>query len=411
MLRRRHYVAVGVLAILSFVRPAGAVYHVAVIDEVLTSYGGDPTAQFIEINMLSSFQNAVTNSVLAAFDSSGAYINDILIVPGNVTNQGADVRWLVATTSLQTAAGITADFTMPSGILPTGGGMVCFGGGGGPVPVNPLTWSRTDFASYVDCVAYGTYSGPTNVHTGTPTTLNGDGHSLQRVGLFSTNNNSVDFTCGDPITPENNAPVTKTLAASSPCPPMNPTPTPTPTPGACPASPDGACLNSFAHGLMLVNEASGSQKLLVKMIGGPALMQSDLGNPLASGGTAYAVCIYDNLGGLVGHLSVDRAGDFCRGNPCWKALGGAPGGTGFKYKDGTLSSDGVSLILVKGGAAGQSKALVKAGGSSLPGGITAALQSSTNATVQLRGSDATQCLSVTLTNIKKQGADNFKAKK
>jgi hypothetical protein len=410
MLRRRHYVAVGVLAILALVRPAGAVFHLAVIDEVATSYGGDNTAQFIEIRMLTGFQNAVANSVLAAFDSSGTYINDILVVPGNVPNQGTDVRWLVATTSFQTAAGITADFTMPSGILPTGGGMLCFGGGGGVVPAAPNSWSRTNFPSYVDCVAYGTYSGATNVHTGTPTTLDGDGHSLQRT--TNTMNNLADFVCGDPLTPENNAGVTKTLAATSPCPMINPTPTPTPLPGVCPASPDGACLSGFATGLLLVNEATGSQKLLVKMVGGPAFTQTDLGNPLSSGGTAYAVCIYDNLGGLVSHLSVDQAGNSCRGNPCWKVLGGAPpSGKGYKYKDGTLSSDGVSLILIKGGAAGQSKALVKAGGSNLPGGITAALQSSTNATVQLRGSDATQCLSVTLTDIKKQDSNTFKAKK
>jgi hypothetical protein len=408
MLRRRHYVAVGVLAILSLVRPAGAVFHLAVIDEVATSYAGDSTQQFIEIRMLTGFQNAIANSVLAAFDSSGTYINDILVLPGNVTNQGTDVRWIVATASFQSANSFSADFTMPSGILPTGGGMVCFGGGGGSVPAAPNSWMRTDFTSYVDCVAYGTYSGPTNVHTGTPTTLDGDGHSLQRT--TSTMNNLADFVCGDPLTPENNAGVTKSLAATSPCPAVNPTPTPTATPGVCPAAPDGGCLSTFAKGMLLVNEATGSRKLLVKMIGGPALTQTDVGNPLSNGGTAYALCVYDGVGGLVGTLSVDRAGATCGGNPCWKALGGdPPSGKGFKYKDGTLASDGVSLILIKGGA--KSKALVKGSGSNLPTGITAALQSTSSATVQLRGSDAPQCLSVTLTDIKKQAVDEFKAKK
>jgi hypothetical protein len=54
--------------------------------------------------------------------------------------------------------------------------MVCFGGGGGLVAQNPPDWDRTA-SHYVDCVAYGTYAGPSNARTGAPTQLNGDGHS------------------------------------------------------------------------------------------------------------------------------------------------------------------------------------------------------------------------------------------
>jgi hypothetical protein len=403
-MRRTLHIAIGVLAICTLVRPASAVYHIAVIDEVETSYGGDDTAQFIEINMLAGAQNAVANSVLAAFDASGGYIGDILVVPGNVPHDGIDVRWLVATPSFVTATGVTADFPMASGILPASGGMVCFGGGGGIMPAPPASWSRTNFATYVDCVAYGTYSGPTNGHTGTPTTLDGVGHSLQRVA--NTMNNQHDFVCANPMTPENNTGAIKSLAATSPCPPGVPTPTPTVTPSGCPASPDGACLSGFTSGLVLVQEIPGREKLLVKMNAGPAFApQTDLGNPL-TGSTVYSLCIYNNTGGLVGHLSVDRAGEFCSGNPCWRALGN----TGLKYKDPTFVADGVSLILLKGGTAGKSKALIKGSGSNLPPGITAELQNVAGATVQLRGSDALHCLSLTVGNIKKQDSANFKAK-
>ena len=59
------------LFVLCLAHAASAVFHVAVIDEVLTSYGGDQNVQFIEIRMLFNFQTAVAHSVFAAFDSAG----------------------------------------------------------------------------------------------------------------------------------------------------------------------------------------------------------------------------------------------------------------------------------------------------------------------------------------------------
>ena len=213
------------LALLCVAAPSRALFHVSVIDEFMTSYNGDPTVQFIEIRTLASFQNFVTNSVLTAFDSNGNHTADILVVPSNVKDHGAGTRWLVGTTAFQTASGITPDFMMPTGILPSGGGMLCYGGGGGLSPQNPPNWDRTAFATYVDCVAYGTYSGPSNVKIGTPTALNADGHSLQRG--TSTSNNAADFSCADPATPENNSGDKGSLPATSPCGASEATPTPT----------------------------------------------------------------------------------------------------------------------------------------------------------------------------------------
>jgi len=398
----RRYVFMGVIGLallIGAVRPIQALFHLALIDEVTTSYNGDPTAQFIEIRMLAASQNFVAHSILAAFDASGAYLGDILEVPTNVANSGAGVRWLVSTSSFATASGVTPDFVMPSGILPSGGGMVCFGGGGGIAPANPPTWSRTKFSNYVDCVAYGTYAGSTNAHIGTPTTLDGDGHSLQRAG--ATNDNAADFTCGDPLTPQNNAGASASLAATAPC----------PAPSAdCPAAPDNGCA-SVAKALFSTKETAGKEKLMAKLSGGPALTQTDFGNPLAAGGTAYHLCIYSGAGALVGQLDVDRAGDLCGTKPCWKAGGGdPPSGKGYAYKDKLLASGGVGQLLLKGGAAGKSKAQLKGKGAGLPDGIAAALQSSTSVTIQLRGSDATQCLSATLGTVVKHDPDFFKAK-
>ena len=226
-MRRTCSVIVGLVA-LGVAHPSSALFHLAVIDEVMTSYGGDANVQFIEIRMLGPLQNFVTNSVLAAFDADGNYINDILVAPANVTNAGNGVRWLVGTTAFQTASGVTPDFPMPTGILPSGGGMVCYGGGGGLAPANPNSWSRTAFATYVDCVAYGTYKGPSNVKIGMPTPLDGDGHSLQRHS--STLDNAADFVCADPATPQNNTGNMGSMAATTPCASAEATATVTVTP-------------------------------------------------------------------------------------------------------------------------------------------------------------------------------------
>jgi hypothetical protein len=194
-----------------------AVFHFAVIDEVMTSYGGDANVQFVEIRMLSSGQNLVMNSVLGAFDASGSYLGDVLIVPGNVASSGVGVRWIMGTSAFATASGLTPDFTMPGmgGVsLPTSGGMVCWGAPGVSPPA-PGSWDHTNPSNYVDCLAYGTYSGPTNVHIGTPTSLDGIGHSLQRV--TETNNNANDFVCADPATPKKNNGTAVTMAATTSC--------------------------------------------------------------------------------------------------------------------------------------------------------------------------------------------------
>jgi hypothetical protein len=147
-------------------------------------------------------------------------------------------------------------------------------------------------------------------------------------------------------------------------------------------------------------------------------MQTDLGNPLDASqggtGTAYSLCVYDGTRDFVAEAFVDRAGDLCAGKPCWKAVGKAPNdpkgpGKGYKYKDPASASDGVLQLLYQGGDTGKSKVTLTGKGSGLPSGIPAALQSSSQVTLQLHSSDG-MCLSVELSDIKKQDASFFKAK-
>ena len=202
----------GVLILLSAPRPAHADFHLMVIDEIMTSYDGDPNVQFVEFKMLFILQHFVTDTVLGAFDPNGTYLGDVFIVPNDIAPGAAGVRWLMATQAFETLTGLAPEFIIPPA-LPTVGGMVCWGA---PAVVDPNSWDHSNAGLYTDCVAYGTYSGPTNIHIGNPTPLDGDGHSLVRIS--DTNNNDTDFGCGDPAGPENENGQTTSLSATTPCP-------------------------------------------------------------------------------------------------------------------------------------------------------------------------------------------------
>jgi hypothetical protein len=106
---------------------------------------------------------------------------------------------------------------------------------------------------------------------------------------------------------------------------------------------------------------------------------------------------------------VDRAGDACGSKPCWKALGA----TGWKYRDGQASSDGVSRLIAKSGSA-KARVIVsgrnkqRKGLTSLPTGIAAALSGSQHATVRVLTSDA-DCFGTTLDRVRKDSGTFFKA--
>jgi hypothetical protein len=206
---------VALAAVLLFPAPAFAIYHLTAIDEVVTSYNGQADQQLIQLRELAIVQNNLTNSVLAAFDSTGNYLGDILVLPAGVPSGGPDLHWTVATKEFQDANHVTTDFTMSATLLPAFGGMVCYGGGGGLAPKNPPDWDRTDFTNYVDCLAYGTYIGPTNHLIGKPTRETPVGHSVQRIAI--SDNNAADFACGQPIIVTSNSGASFALPATVPC--------------------------------------------------------------------------------------------------------------------------------------------------------------------------------------------------
>jgi hypothetical protein len=174
---------------------ADALFHFAVIDEVMFGKGGDPDQQFVEIRMNTSSQNFVQNSVLGAFNADGSYFGDILIVPGNVTNSGTNVRWIMGTAAFAAASGIQPDFTFTPVSLPATG-MICWGAPGVSVPA-PGSWDHTNPLNYVDCVPYNGYSAG-NIRFPPATPFGpGDGtSSLTRIS--QTSNTAADFALACP---------------------------------------------------------------------------------------------------------------------------------------------------------------------------------------------------------------------
>lgn len=247
---------------------------------------------------------------------------------------------------------------------------------------------------------------PTRTSTNTPTETATPTNTPTRTSTFTPTNtptNTPTRTHTSTHTPTHTSTATPTNAPAT----ATATATDTPDPAVCPATVDPGCAVGFAKGVLLLRDEPGREKLIAKFLRGPAVTQTDMGNPLFTGGSVFTFCIYDQSGDLAGTFAVDRDGDLCGGAQCWKSLGQLPpAGKGYKYKDNAFTADGISRIVFKGGAAGRSKALVKGRGANIPTGIPAALQTSGSATIQLRASDGI-CLSHTMAGPPKKAEANF----
>jgi len=189
-------VAAVALVLLGSARSA-AIYHLAHISEVMSGVAGDASVQYVEIRMDFMFQTMVGNTRLTVFDCAGTTATVLLTIPsptapgGSVPNQGSGRHWIMGTSVLatKTAPAVAPDFTFLPGI-PAACGMVCWGGPVDPVTQfskDPSTWDATDPNNYVDCVAYGPYTGRQRTGAGAPASFTpGEGlHSLTRHTIAS----------------------------------------------------------------------------------------------------------------------------------------------------------------------------------------------------------------------------------
>ena len=116
--------------------------------------------------------------------------------------------------------------------------------------------------------------------------------------------------------------------------------------------PRGGCLTAQKSLLLLKQKGGSKDKLVWKWIKGAQLEQSNLADPTL--GTGYALCVYaGTANGLIAGASLPPGTG-------WSPVGSS----GYKFK-GT-SPNGLTKAILKGGAAGKSKALAKGKGASLP---------------------------------------------
>src|SRR5262245_400144 len=181
MTRGSFSAASSILFALLVAQPARAMFHLEHIAEVNARAGDDPGNQYVEIVMEAPGQTHVKNTVLGAFDCSGTYLGDLLVVPDDLENGGTGVRWLTATQN--GTGGIIPDFLIPNGApaIPGDCGQVCWGAPGGDLPPpDPPDWSRTNLNNFVDCVSWGPYTGPTRAGSGPPSPITPDDGTFAR---------------------------------------------------------------------------------------------------------------------------------------------------------------------------------------------------------------------------------------
>jgi hypothetical protein len=183
-------------------KPAEAAFHIAEIHEAMFGMGGDPDAQYVEINMIAAGQNLVSQSRLSAWNANGTFLGEILLVPANVPGSGVNRRWIMGTSEFAAMTGLTPDFTFTAVSLPATG-MICWGAPSVSIPPNPPTWDMTNSANYIDCLPYGGYN-QANIRFGpaSASRLNDGDVSLTRTQ--HTDHANTDFALMCP-SPQNNA--------------------------------------------------------------------------------------------------------------------------------------------------------------------------------------------------------------
>jgi len=337
-MRRTHPALIALLAGL-LPAPATALFHLAHISEVHVGTADNPVgAQYVEIEMDTLLQEHVTNSILSAWDCDGDFLGELLVVPNDVALAGTGVPWIMATTT--SLGGMTPDFGTVTASIPADCGQVCWGAPGLAVPA-PGSWDHEVPDNYVDCVAYGGYTGTTRTLSGTPTPLvpNSGSANLALTRVASTNDNAADFAL-QCATPENNAAATGDVILE-PC--TNPTTTTTTVSSSTTTTlaPAGADLLPGKKILLKVKEGKPEKSSLL------ILSQKDSSTTVGRGeGTADDPTLNGGRllvasspgGGFVDAYTLDASG--------WKARRkkGEISGWGFKDPDGPITS-----VSIKGG--------------------------------------------------------------
>jgi cysteine-rich repeat protein len=147
-------------------------------------------------------------------------------------------------------------------------------------------------------------------------------------------------------------------------------------------APSSGCVTA-SSGLLLVKDGTPVKRSLTWRWTHGTASTGDFGDPV-SGGTSYALCVYERASGTP-HLLLRAdapAGGTCHGKACWQSTA-----TGVRYRDKDLTPDGIDQIALEAGT-GSASLLVRARRDNLPPpGLP--LDQDPSITVQLRQSGGT----------------------
>jgi hypothetical protein len=177
---------IGWVALLLLASSAGAVNHLIAIDEVLGSWQGDDSVQFVQLRMLAAGQQLLSDgggtrgTVLLVFDdaSGSPDTRRVFTFTHDLQVGLMGSRILIATPSLTTLSGFAPDFVLPAGMLAPRNGRVCY------FVSPPQDPNQT--TGVIDCVAYGAFTGD-NGSFGAPTPVTPDNRSIRRVAVTGRN--------------------------------------------------------------------------------------------------------------------------------------------------------------------------------------------------------------------------------
>lgn len=203
---------------------------------------------------------------------------------------------------------------------------------------------------------------------------------------------TVTETPSDTPTPAATATATATLTEiATGTPAVTPTPEVTPTPGfTCATTPVGGCRVAGRSALTFAQKAGVSTSLAWRWWRGANTERADFGDPLHT--TAYALCAYEETSATptLAMTIVVPPGGTCVKGPCWRETG-----PGYAYKDPNKSNDGIKQILLRSGADGKAKIMIRGAGPDLPlpapATATQFLDQDADVVVQLVNSESDIC--------------------
>lgn len=248
-------------AVCLFPAVASASFHVMHVESVMNRFASSEAVEYVELELGAGGQTKVQNTRLSFFNSDGSVVTVLDVADQNVSNGSSGASILFATAAFGTATGLIPDFFFAAGTIEDSG-MICWGAPGASSAPDPDSWDETVPNNYVDCVAFGDYSGPLpSGKTGVSSDPPSDGrNALNRVA--DTHDDAVDFELGPPR-PCNNAGNCAVLTApttttSTMLPPTSSSTTSTlPEPTDCCGDVDGSGSVSASDALAVLRKAVG----------------------------------------------------------------------------------------------------------------------------------------------------------